>query len=174
MSGPRIAPFFEVCHDRSLGLESLGDDVREGEQQLFVVLKGGYCMGYWWKRGDVVSCDSGATGAANVVLIPRGYGWPRLGRQNGYGDLCGDAGEPCRFDRWAVAGLIVGLYRCDGAGVWSKIALDKALESPVWTDESWDRPARVSNGYAVAGWPKGKTTRRGKQLSLFTHPGIAA
>ena len=56
MSAPRLAPFFEVCHDRGLGLSALMQREWEQDEQKFVVLKSGYAMGCWWKRGDVVVC----------------------------------------------------------------------------------------------------------------------
>ena len=124
--------------------------------------------------GDVIVCSNEVSSTANVVLVPRGYGWPRLGRQNGYGDLCGDAGEPCRLDRWSVAGNILFIHRRASTGVWHQVCLGEALESPVEQGAcSWDKPIHVSSRFPVLGWPK-KVRGPERQLSLFTRSGLAA
>lgn len=176
MSGPRIAPFFEVCHDRSLAVsEGLDEALFTEGRELFVFLHGGYSMGYWWKRGDVIVCSREVSVTANVVLVPRGYGWPRLGRQNGYGDLSGDAGEPCRLDRWLVAGNIMYVCRRDDSGEWREVCLGDSLESPVEQDAfSWDKAVQRPKRFPVSGWRRPTPSVGERQLSLFTRPGLAA
>ena len=178
MPGPRIAPYFEVSHDVGLALGEGCVAELSDERQLFVVLKGGYCMGYWWKRGDVIVCGTLAASAANVVLMPKGYGWPRLGRQSGYGHLSGDAGEPCRLDRWAVVGSIEYVLRRDSADIWQQVILGDALESPLdIPTDGWDQPKVRRQSFAVKGWSV-SNRKQGmlptRQLSLFTGPAIAA
>ena len=151
-------------------------DVFGPERELFVVIKGGYCMGYWWKRGDIVVCAPVCKSTANVVLRPKGYGWPRFGRQSGYGTLSGDAGEPCRLDRWAVSGSIEWVLRMNADGEWRQIALGDVLEAPGQVHEGWDIPQTPLSSKTVSGWGEmaAVAVECGQQLSLFTRPAIAA
>ena len=87
MPRPRLAPYFEVKQDGSIPTAEFDTGAFGTQREFFVVIKGGYCMGYWWKRGDIVVCAPVRKSTANVVLMPKGYGWPRLGRQSGYGTL---------------------------------------------------------------------------------------
>ena len=182
MSAPRIAPFYEVCHDQSLGLKNIKDFLSALEQHMFVVLKSGYAMGCWWKRGDVVVCSESSSRGTNVVLSPVGYGWPRLGHQTNYGELSGDAGEPCRSDRWRVVGEILYVMRQDAHSAWIKVNKREMLESPVTENvQFWEQPVEPSPVYAVQGWShvaddaqKRCSQVRARQLSLFTRTAIAA
>ena len=178
MSGFRIAPYYEIRHDRSLGLQDVPINTLSDSAQLFVVLHGGYCMGYWWKRGDVIVCETSKRSNAGVVLVPRGYGWPRLGFRYGAGELKGDAGEPCRSERWVVAGNITDLFRKSECGVWQQLAVGPALESP--TDKvvhNWERSAsaeqRTSSNRPVQEVRSIRPTNS-QQLSLFTTAVLAA
>ena len=138
-------------------------------------------MGCWWKRGDVVVCARTSTCGTNVVLIPTGYGWPRLGYQTSYGELTGDVGEPCRTDRWQVAGEIKSVLRRGADEIWCSVNHRESLESPVdGATHLWESPGVKVKPYAVSGWATSNESSpssdlvKARQLSLFTRKAIAA
>lgn len=177
MPRPRLAPYFEVKQEGSIPTTAFDTGAFGAQREFFVVIKGGYCMGYWWKRGDIVVCAPVRKSTANVVLMPKGYGWPRLGRQSGYGTLSGDAGEPCRLDRWSVSGAIEFVLRLNDQGEWRQSVLGELLEAPGDVQQGWDLPLSTARPKAVAGWGEvavSAAAECGQQLSLFTRPAIAA
>ena len=178
MLRPRLAPFFEVMRNNPNAVQGFDRAGVDPCGELFVVTSDGYCMGYWWKSGDIVVCTPVQQSIANVVLMPKGYGWPRLGRQASYGSLFGDAGEPCRLDRWAVVGAIECVLRRGTADVWNEVLIGAQLEEPGAVEDNWDQPIKVARKsvHPVAGWGDiaAAAVECGRQLSLFTRPAIAA
>jgi len=111
MLAPRIAPFHEVRHDHSLGLDLELEQSFSPQAHMFVVLSDGVFMDRWWTRGDVLVCEEGVRPGRAVVLITTGYGWPRLGTATAGGGMLGDAGEPCSPHRWSAVGAISAVLR---------------------------------------------------------------
>lgn len=66
--------------------------------------------------GDLWITLPGAQGGVEVI-VPRGFGWPRLARRAGTGWRSEPAGEPCAAVRWESAGPVCAwLRRVEGAG----------------------------------------------------------
>lgn len=124
-------------------------------QPLFAVVRGGVYGGRLYQTGDVLECvearpvDKDGEGA--WVLVPRGVGFPLLGRHQIDG-LFGTAGEPCNPVRWLPAGQVRCVWR-QREGAWAQAQAEQCshLHMP--------RPQRMERRVV---------SRRRHQLSLFS------
>jgi len=106
------------------------------------------------RPGDRLLIERGE-GPGLLVLLPRGYGRPMLGRRQGRGLLAEPGSVPASEQRWRVAGRVV--------------AIERPLERVVALEGDWAVAARVEEGPrgrpidALAAFPPGMRT--GAELS---------
>ena len=105
-----------------------------------VVTRWGRVLGHTLRAGDRLLIGPEQEGGL-LLLRPRGFGWPMLGRRAAQGLVAEPGGVPASALRWQVVGGLVGVLRdLDGA------VLD---DGPWWLDVR----ARPAEGGAWRPWP---------------------
>lgn len=81
-----------------------------------MVVRWGRVAGFTFRAGDRVVLGPVSDGDL-LLLRPRGYGWPMLGRQARGSLIAEPGGVPAAPRRWRVAGAVVAVERSLGRGV---------------------------------------------------------
>ncbi len=132
--------------ESSVGLSAAGIEGSTGNQYSpVVVVRWGRIGGFTFRAGDRLVLEEDA-GSGLLLLRPRGYGWPMLGRRAGGALLAEPGGVPAGLRRWQVAASVVGVER----------ALDRAVvDSGDWyvvvrTVSAQGLPTFVMRGWCTA------------------------
>ena len=81
-----------------------------------VVVRWGRVAGFTFRAGDRVVLGPASEGEL-LLLRPRGYGWPMLGRQQRGALFAEPGGVPAAARRWRIGGAVIAVERRLGRGV---------------------------------------------------------
>ncbi len=116
-----------------------------------VVTRWGAVAGFTFRAGDRLVLGQEASDGL-VLLRPRGYGWPMLGRRSGRGLVAEPGGVPAAPQRWQVVGGVRAVDRdleravADGGDWWVAVRVREAgSRRPVAIEAL---PARLQERFA--------------------------
>jgi hypothetical protein len=99
--------------DESAPSDYASSECQDGTNQYtsVLVVRWGRVAGFTFRAGDRLVLGSAESGEGLLLLRPRGYGWPMLGRRQGGQLVAEPGGVRAAPQRWRVAAAVVGVER---------------------------------------------------------------